>query len=85
MAMSTAMFLHAAYANDNDDAEIKQQIVRQSIAAHSGGCPCPYSKDRAGRNCGRRSAYSKPGGNSPLCYPEDVTAEMVRRYKERRR
>ena len=32
------------------------------------GCDCPYDVDRAGRTCGRRSAYSKPGGRSPQCY-----------------
>jgi len=37
------------------DAEIKQEIIKQSIASYRGSCPCPYSVDRAGRMCGRRS------------------------------
>ena len=38
-------------------------------ASRSGqGCDCPYDIDRAGRRCGRRSAYSKPGGRAPVCY-----------------
>lgn len=49
-----------------------QRAIRQSIAAYSGNCPCPYSVDRAGRRCGARSAYSRPGGAAPLCYPADV-------------
>lgn len=49
-----------------------QRAIRQSIAAYSGSCPCPYSVDRAGRRCGARSAYSRPGGARPLCYPADV-------------
>jgi hypothetical protein len=63
------------------DAEIKQQIVRESIASYSGSCPCPYNTDRAGRSCGRRSAYSRPGGASPACYAEDVTTKMVDDYR----
>ncbi|MDX2216921.1 MAG: YARHG domain-containing protein [Oculatellaceae cyanobacterium bins.114] len=34
------------------------------------GCDCPYDVDAAGRQCGRRSAYSRPGGASPICYME---------------
>lgn len=60
----------AAFAQS--DAQIRQRIIRESIAAYPGSCPCPYSTDRAGRSCGRRSAYSRPGGYAPLCYPNDV-------------
>jgi hypothetical protein len=49
-----------------------QRAIRQSIAAYSGSCPCPYSTDRAGRRCGARSAYSRPGGAAPLCFASDV-------------
>ena len=63
------------------DQQITQAIIRQSIAEYPGNCPCPYSVDRAGRSCGKRSAYSKPGGYSPLCYPHDVTPEMIQSYK----
>ncbi len=65
------------------DAEIKQEIIRESIASYSGSCPCPYSRDRAGRRCGGRSAYSRPGGASPLCYESDVTQKMVDDYRAR--
>jgi hypothetical protein len=66
------------------DADIKQQIITQSIASYSGSCPCPYNADRAGRRCGRRSAYSRPRGASPLCYAEDVTQKMVDDYRSAR-
>ena len=65
------------------DAEIRQILVRQSIAGYSGSCPCPYNTDRAARRCGRRSAYSKPGGASPLCYPGDVSDRAVEAYRAR--
>ena len=32
-----------------------------------GNCPCPDNLDRAGRRCGKRSAFCKPGGESPSC------------------
>jgi hypothetical protein len=56
------------------DAQIRRELVRQSIANYPGSCPCPYSTDRAGRRCGGRSAYSRPGGYAPLCYPSDIRA-----------
>lgn len=33
-----------------------------------GRCDCPYDLMRNGRLCGGRSAYSRPGGRSPICY-----------------
>jgi hypothetical protein len=35
---------------------------------YTGSCDCPYDLDSAGRQCGARSAYSRPGGESPVCY-----------------
>ena len=42
--------------------------IRASV---SGSCDCPYDRDSSGRRCGRRSAYSRPGGRSPICYVGD--------------
>jgi hypothetical protein len=64
------------------DAEIKQAIIAESIARYKGSCPCPYNTDRAGRRCGARSAYTRPGGASPLCYERDVTQKMVDDYRK---
>jgi hypothetical protein len=69
--------------NAKTDDQIRQAIINESIAKYQGSCPCPYNVDRAGRQCGRRSAYSKPGGASPLCYPKDVTHKMVEEYRKR--
>ena len=63
------------------DAAIKQRIIKASINSYSGSCPCPYNTDRAGRSCGRRSAYSRPGGYSPKCYASDITAAEVKAYR----
>lgn len=65
------------------DAEVKQQIIRNSIASYPGNCPCPYSVAGNGGSCGKRSAYSKPGGYDPICYPSDVTPEMIRQFRKR--
>lgn len=64
------------------DAEIRKILIAESIAAYSGSCPCPYSTARNGTRCGRRSAWSRAGGEAPLCYPKDVSEEMVRQYRD---
>lgn len=63
------------------DARIREILIEQSISSYSGNCPCPYNTARNGSRCGGRSAYSRPGGASPLCYPDDVTDAKVRRYR----
>jgi len=63
------------------DAEIADRVIAQSIARYSGNCPCPYSRMRNGRRCGGVSAYSRPGGASPLCYRRDVTPAMIKSYR----
>ena len=65
------------------DAKIRQLLIAESRAEYDGNCPCPYDLDRAGRKCGKRSAYSREGGAAPLCYDRDVTPEMIRAYRER--
>lgn len=64
-------------------SKIKNLLIKRSHAYYSGNCPCPYNTTRAGRRCGKRSAYSRPGGASPLCYPSDVSASMVAQYRAR--
>lgn len=73
------MFSFSAHAMS--DKEVKQKIIEQSIRNYSGNCPCPYNRDRAGRKCGKRSAYSRPGGASPVCYESDVTPSMIEEYR----
>lgn len=74
-------------AKDNavlsDDA-IAQVLIGRSIASYSGNCPCPYNSASNGSRCGGRSAYSRPGGASPLCYKEDVSVDSIKRYRAQR-
>jgi hypothetical protein len=70
------------------DDQIKQAIIQQSIAAYNATghpCACPYQADRAGHSCGQRSAYSRPGGAAPLCYPQDVTPGMIADWRKTHR
>lgn len=43
-----------------------------SHSAYAGNCDCPYDTDRAGQLCGDRSAWSRAGGVSPVCYASNV-------------
>lgn len=65
------------------DSDIRRQMIGQSLSSYSGPCPCPYNTDRAGRSCGGRSAYSRPGGVSPLCYPSDISDTQVQGFRGR--
>lgn len=56
-------------------------ILNESRRGYSGSCACPNDRDRAGRRCGRRSAYSRPGGASPLCYANDVSDASIARFR----
>jgi hypothetical protein len=65
-------------------AEIASLIVqesRQRYYATGHPCACPEDVTKNGRSCGRNSAYSRPGGAVPLCYVNDVTSEMISRYR----
>jgi hypothetical protein len=82
-AIVAALAFSAASAQS--DAQVKQQIIRQSLAAYPGPCPCPYSVMRNGRSCGGRSAYSRPGGYAPICYPADVSQAEVAAWRNAHR
>ena len=69
-AIFLTLFLVGPQAQAGD--EKVQQIINDSIARYPGNCACPYSLMSNGRKCGKRSAYSKPGGYAPLCYSNDV-------------
>lgn len=64
------------------NAQVRQQIIQDSLASYPGRCPCPYNIMRNGRVCGGRSAYSRPGGYAPLCYENDVSDEMVKEFRK---
>jgi len=62
------------------DAQVRDAIIKDSVAAYLATghpCACPYNVARNGSSCGGRSAYIRPGGAAPLCYPKDVSDGMV--------
>jgi len=63
-------------------AAILIQASRDQYHATGRPCACPDDTMRNGRACGGRSAYSRPGGAVPLCYPRDVTAAMIETYRK---
>ncbi|GAB2209165.1 hypothetical protein ROS1_59850 [Roseibium sp. ROS1] len=65
------------------DSQIAKILIERSLAYYQGNCPCPYNRARNGSRCGGRSAYSRPGGASPLCFVRDVTKTMIADYRAR--
>jgi hypothetical protein len=64
-------------------AAILIKISRDQYHATGRSCACPDDTMRNGRACGSRSAYSRPGGAAPLCYPTDVAPAMIESYRQR--
>jgi hypothetical protein len=78
----TCMLPYHSVFGESGSEEIRQQMIRESIASYPGNCPCPYNLARNGSRCGKRSAWSRRGGYSPLCYPTDISDSMVKDYKK---
>jgi hypothetical protein len=74
----------AARSNQLSDAQVKSKVIEESIAEYPGVCACPFNQTRNGSSCGRRSAWSKPGGYSPVCYKDEVTADMIKQWREQK-
>lgn len=75
----------AVGADSPSDTEVREMIVAQSLHGYAGSCPCPYNVDRAGRQCGARSAWNRPGGSSPICFTHEVSDDQVRAFRDRMR
>jgi len=68
------------------DTQVRELIVQESVGAYQASgrpCACPYNTMRNGAACGGRSAYSRPGGAAPMCYPADVTDGQIRMWRSR--
>lgn len=85
LSVSFGLTYTTAVAQDKKptDAQVKKSIIKESIAEYPGNCPCPYSTAKNGSRCGKRSAYSRPGGYAPICYDSDVTSEMIQEWREK--
>lgn len=67
------------------EAQIVAKIIqasRNEYYATGHPCACPYDRSRNGSSCGARSAYSRPGGAEPKCYPKDVSRVEIEGYRQ---
>ena len=78
-------FTFPIFADDKTftDEDVRQLIIKESIFSYPGNCPCPYNRASNGSRCGKRSAYSRAGGYSPLCYSSDITDKIVESYRSK--
>jgi hypothetical protein len=62
-------------------------LIAESVADYRSTrpCACPYNQTRTGASCGGRSAWSRPGGAKPLCYPTDITSAMISAFRQQAR
>lgn len=70
------------------DAQVVEKIIqgsRDDYYATGHPCACPYDRARNGSSCGGRSAYSRPGGAEPKCYPKDVSKTEIEAYRQSHR
>jgi len=77
-------FAQPALKQQLTDTQIAAVIVQESRQAYyRTGHPfaCPEDLARNGTRCGKRSAYSRPGGAEPYCYVADVPAAEIARYR----
>lgn len=81
IAINTYSYVKPAFCRLPDN-HAALYVIQQSWQGYPGNCPCPYSRNARGHLCGATSAYSKPGGREPKCYPQDVSQSDIRKLKE---
>jgi hypothetical protein len=65
------------------DSRVRQQIMQDSQARYRGRCVCPYqTRDTNKRSCKGRHELIKTKP-LPVCYPRQVTNEMVSAWRRR--
>lgn len=62
---------------------IEEKVLQWRLSQYKGNCPCPYSIAADNSVCGGRSAYSRPGGEDPICYVSEVTVDDIAAYLAR--
>lgn len=81
IASAALACLAFAPAHADQIQEPAASIIAASIAGYSGVCACPYQLKSNGAKCGRSSAYSRPGGDRLICFPDDVTPDDLAALK----
>jgi hypothetical protein len=78
----------SCFAQALTDQQLADRNIQESRAAYYATghpCACPDDLARNGSLCGGRSAYSRPGGAEPKCYPKDVTKAEIDAYRAQHR
>jgi hypothetical protein len=81
-------FLAGGFSQSLTDQQVAEQIIKESRQAYYATghpCACPEDLARNGSRCGGRSAYSRPGGAEPKCYPQDVSKPEIDNYRAQHR
>ena len=60
--------------------EVREIMIDESVAAHP-ECPCPYSPDKLGGQCGTNCLYYEPGHEQLKCYMMDISNRDIYFYK----
>lgn len=81
MALALSLQPTARLQPPLSDADIRQLIIQESAAAYPGANVCPYSRLRDGSLARSRSAYNRPGGHTPKCYPTDITDAEIAAWR----
>ena len=63
------------------EAVVVMVLMAASVFGYTGNCACPHYTAANGSRCGKRSAYDRPNGAKPLCYPTDVTPQMLTAFR----
>ena len=63
--------------------EVRALMIKESVAANP-ECPCPYSPDKIGGNCGTHCQYYGPGGYRVKCFMMDIPVRDIYFFKQRK-
>ncbi len=86
LALAALLLLVAAPASAQrfHDDDVRRMMIEESLARFTAECPCPYSYAWNGRQCANNSAYMRRQGETPLCYPSDISQRDVIFYRRQR-
>ena len=62
--------------------KINQLFIGAALATMAPAVNAAQTPAWNGSSCGGRSAWSKAGGYSPICYKKEVTKEMVKAWRQ---
>lgn len=70
------------WGSDLTEDLIKDRIIKESVKQYSGQCVCPYYLKDNGSYCVEESIYFQMDRKGPICYRDDITKNMLEKYKK---